>query len=191
MPVMDSAAELQLSLSEWVVLCLLCERPSHAFAVAALVARDSDLGQIFHVQKSVVYRAMDRLEALGFIRTTGPQLSSLGPAKSPAKATNAGRRAAKSWLARPVAHPRDVRTELLIKLALLHRSGTDATGLLRDQRALLLPIAVGIEDQLRQARDFDRVLTAWRYQSIAATLRFLDAAKSRAGQESPVKSGRR
>lgn len=42
------------SLSEWVVLCPVCEQATHGFAVAALLARDSDLGQIRHVQKAVV-----------------------------------------------------------------------------------------------------------------------------------------
>lgn len=52
--------EPRLSLPEWVVLCLVCEQPTHGFAVAALLGRDSDLGQIWHLQKAVVYRAMDR-----------------------------------------------------------------------------------------------------------------------------------
>jgi DNA-binding PadR family transcriptional regulator len=175
---MDSATELRLSRSEWVVLCLVCERPSHGFAIASSLARDSDFGQIWHVQKAVVYRAMDRLESLGLIRTDGLELSNHGPVRWPAKATVAGRGAARSWLTEPAAHPRDIRTELLIKLALLHRSGDDATSLLREQRAQLLPIVAGIESQFREAAEFDRTLAAWRRQSIAAALEFLDAAES-------------
>jgi DNA-binding PadR family transcriptional regulator len=180
MAVMNAAAERQLSLSEWVVLCLVCERPTHGWALAALLARDSELGQIWHVAKAVVYRAMDRLAVLGLIRMTGLEVSNHGPVRALAKATADGRRAAGAWLARPAAHPRDVRTELLIKLALLHRSRTDSASLVRDQRRLLLPIAAGIDDQLRHATGFDRTLVAWRHQSIVAALQFLDAAETAA-----------
>jgi DNA-binding PadR family transcriptional regulator len=180
MAVMDAAAQPQLSLSEWVVLCLVCERPTHGWELAASLARDSELGQIWYVARSVVYRAMDRLEPLGLIRTTGLEQSDHGPVRALATATAGGRRAARAWLATPAAHPRDVRTELLIKLALLHRSGTDAASLVRAQRSLLLPIAAGIDDQLRRATGFDRTLAAWRHQSIVAALQFLDAAETTA-----------
>ena len=83
-----------MSLSEWVVLCLICEGPTHGFAVSASLAHDSDLGQIWHVPKAVVYRAVDRLEHLGYIRATGQEPSSRGPVRSLAEATRTGRSAA-------------------------------------------------------------------------------------------------
>ena len=64
MPTMKASDE-PLSLAEWVALCLVCEHPTHGFAVAGILTRDSDLGQIWHIQKAVVYRALDRLERLG------------------------------------------------------------------------------------------------------------------------------
>ena len=75
------------SLAEWVALCLVCEQPTHGFAVASLLTRDSDLGQIWHIQKAVVYRAIDRLEQLRYIAATGQEPSNLGPVKSPCRAT--------------------------------------------------------------------------------------------------------
>jgi DNA-binding PadR family transcriptional regulator len=178
---MTSPDEPRLSLSEWVVLCLICEGPIHGFAVSASLARDSDLGQIWHVPKAVVYRAVDRLESLGYVQATGQEPSSRGPVRSLAKATRSGRSAAKAWLAAPAAHPRDVRSELLIKLALLIRSGADTASLLRDQRAQLLPIAGAMEYRLQETTGFDHVLALWRHESISATLRFLEAASSDAG----------
>jgi DNA-binding PadR family transcriptional regulator len=175
---MSSSGEPRLSLSEWVVLCLICEGPTHGFAVSASLARDSDLGQIWHVPKAVVYRAIDRLEP-GLIRATGQEPSSRGPVRSLAEATRTGRSAARVWLAAPTAHPRDVRSELLIKLALLIRSGADTTSLLRDQRAQLLPIAGAMEGRLRETTGSDHILALWRRESISATLRFLEAASGR------------
>lgn len=65
--------------------------------MAALLARNTDLGQIWHVQKAVVYRAMDRLEQVDYIRTIGQEPSSLGPVKSLSHKTPAGQRAARAW----------------------------------------------------------------------------------------------
>ena len=176
MPTMDVREEPRLSLAEWVVLCLVCEHPTHGFAAAALLARDGDLGQIWHVQKAMVYRAMDRLERFGYIREIGKQHSSHGPVKSLSGATPVGQRAAKAWLDQPVEHPRDVRLELLIKLALRDRIGADSSELLRQQHAQLAPIAAVLSDRLDGTSGFQRTLALWRSESISATLRFLEAA---------------
>lgn len=170
--------ESQLSLTEWIVLCLVCEQPTHGLAVAALLARDSTLGQIWYVPRAMVYRGMDRLELSGFIRAIGKEPSNHGPVRSLAQATPAGQRAAKAWLAKPVAHPRDVRSELLIKLALRDRIGADASDLLLRQHAQLEPIAAVLSDRLHGATGFERTLALWRSESISATLRFLEAASS-------------
>src|SRR5262245_19372407 len=59
---------------------------------------------------------------------------------------------------------------VLIKLALIDRAGTDATGLLRRQKAILQPIAT----ERPQRKGFDAPLLAWRRTTAAAGLSFLD-----------------
>jgi hypothetical protein len=59
---MPQQREPELSLAEWLVLCLVGERPTHGFAIAGLLAEDGSLGRIWHVRKAVVYRAVQRLE---------------------------------------------------------------------------------------------------------------------------------
>ena len=71
-------------------------------------------------------------------------------------------------------HVRDVRTQLLLKLALLDRAGRDPTGLLRRQRAVLEPIAAAIAAERPERKGFDATLLAWRRATAAATLDFLD-----------------
>lgn len=44
------------------------------------------------------------------------------------------------WLREPVEHVRDVRSQLLTKLALLDRTGADPRELLRRPREVLVPI---------------------------------------------------
>jgi PadR family transcriptional regulator AphA len=73
-----------------------------------------------------------------------------------------------------VEHVRDVRSHLLIKLALLDRAGTDATGLLQRQKAVLEPIASAISLEQPQSQGFDATLLAWRRATAAAALSFLD-----------------
>jgi PadR family transcriptional regulator AphA len=78
-------------------------------------------------------------------------------------------------MAAPAGHPRDVRSELLVKLALLDRAGEDPGDLLRAQRGQLAPIADALAGQTRTAIGYDRVLAVWRHESVLAMLRFLDA----------------
>lgn len=171
-----SAAEVpQLSLAEWLVLCLICEQPTHGFALAALLGTKGEMGKVWRVPKPVVYRALQRLEHLSLIRTTEQQPSSHGPVRSLVDATPAGRDAATVWLDRPAGHNRDVRSELLVKLALLARSGADPQPLLDAQRELLGPVAQALQDRVYAATGFDRTLVLWRFETMSATLRFLDA----------------
>jgi len=123
----------------------------------------------------VIYRALQRLEAAKLIETVEVQPSSTGPARSLVDATDAGRKAASLWLTKPASHNRDIRSELLIKLALLERAGTDPGPLLAAQRDQLQPVAAGLHEQLDQASGFDRTVILWRCETVAATLRFLDA----------------
>jgi DNA-binding PadR family transcriptional regulator len=168
--------EQKLSLTEWLVLCLVSEQPTHGFAVARLLGPDGSMGQVWRVPKPVVYRALQRLEQLALIEAAGEEPTSLGPVRSVVAITPAGREAAAAWLARPVAHARDVRSELLVKLALLDRAGESTAPLLDAQRRQLLPIAAALRDRLAEETGFERTLALWRYETVSATLRFLDAA---------------
>jgi DNA-binding PadR family transcriptional regulator len=172
MPAADAPA---LSLSEWLVLCLICEKPTHGHAIAGLLGPSGGLGRVWRVHKAVIYRSIDRLESAGLVRTVGEQPSSKGPVRSLVEATPAGQGAAGAWLGQPVTHARDIRSELLVKLALLDRAGTDPRQLVLVQREQLAPIAEALTDRLDQATGFDRTVALWRHETITATLRFLDA----------------
>jgi DNA-binding PadR family transcriptional regulator len=172
---MLQAEEPALSRSAWIVLSLVGEGPTHGNAVSQLVGPGGDLGQIWRVPRGVVYRSLDRLCDLGLIRSAGAEPSPHGPVRLLVEATEAGRAAAGSWQHRPVQHPRDIRSELLVKLALLHRSGADPHDLLVAQQRLVVPIASALRDRMATATGFDRTLLLWRYETASATVRFLDA----------------
>lgn len=184
----DSAAdEPVLSLAEWLVLCLVCEEPRHGFAIARLLDSGGSMGRIWRVPKPVVYRALARLEQLDLVRSSRAQPSSQGPAKSPVDATEAGRALAVAWLSRPASHNRDVRSELLVKLALLDRSGGNPGELLDAQRQQLDPVARALRDRLATSCGFDRTLALWRCETMNATLRFLDAMAEQHLSSAPAK----
>jgi len=174
---MPATTQPRLSLGEWVVLCLVCEEPTHGFALTRILDADGELGQIWRVPKPVIYRALQRLEMAGLVALAELQPSPEGPVRSLVAGTDAGRAAAAAWLAKPVSHTRDIRSELLVKLALLDRAGGDAGPLLDAQRAQLQPVADALEQRLAAANGIDRAVTLWRCETVAATLRFLDAMR--------------
>ncbi len=166
-----------MSLAEWLVLCVVCEEPRHGFAIARLLDSDGSLGRIWRVPKPVVYRSVQRLEQLGLVRSAALQPSHQGPAKSPVDATAAGRRLATTWLDRPAGHNRDVRSEVLVKLALIDRAGGDPSKLIEAQHEQLGPVARALRERLATATGFERTLVLWRSETVSATLRFLEALR--------------
>ena len=75
----------------------------------------------------------------------------------------------------PAAHARDIRSELLVKVALLDRAGADPRELLRAQHERLAPVADGLAGQVSTTTGSDHIVALWRHESVCATLRFLDA----------------
>ena len=132
------------------------------------------LGRVWQVSKPSVYAAIQRLDELGLVRTVGEQTTSRGPARSLVKATPAGRVAARGWLRAPVMHGRDVRSELMIKLALLDRAGADPSELLRQQRTQFGPLAAALADRVHATTGTEHTLALWRHKTISATMQFLD-----------------
>lgn len=163
------------ALPEWTVLGALREEPRHGFAIAALTAPDGELGRVWQIPRPVIYRALGRLTDAGLV-TPGAEESGPGPRRTPYRITAAGRADVDRWLTEPVEHVRDVRSHLLMKLALLERRGLDRTPLLHGQRAVLEPVvaALAAERAPRPDAGFAPVLTAWRHAAAAAVLEFVD-----------------
>jgi DNA-binding PadR family transcriptional regulator len=175
--------EVPMALAEWTVLVLLSQRPAHGFAVSQLTAPDGELGRIWRIPRPVVYRAIGRLVEAGFITPESVE-PGLGPQRTIYTVTAPGRTEAERWLSTPVEHVRDIRSHLLLKLALLYRADRDPADLLRRQRAALDPIARAVQAPRSDSDGFDEILLAWRRATAAAAIGFLDeiAAKTEAGR---------
>lgn len=161
------------ALPEWTVLALLREEPRHGFAIAALTAEGGELGRVWQVPRPVVYRALGRLQEAWLIAPIAVE-SGPGPQRTRYAATDVGRQAVAGWLAEPVEHVRDMRSQLLLKLALLDRDGTDPAPLLQRQRDVLEPIVTAVAAERDRHIGFDAVLLAWRHATATAALTFLD-----------------
>jgi DNA-binding PadR family transcriptional regulator len=83
-------AEPPLALTEWLVLCVAVEKPTHGFAIAAQLRRDTALGAVWHVARPQVYRCLENLVALDLIRELGQERSSAGPVRQLCEVTPAG-----------------------------------------------------------------------------------------------------
>ena len=168
-----------MSLPEWLVLAILSQQPMHGFAIAQLTAASGELGRVWQIPKAVIYRAIGRLLDAELVVPQSTE-QGLGPQRTIYVATPEGSEAAQRWLHTPVQHVRDIRSHLLLKLALLDRVGGDPADLLRSQRAVLELIAAAIEDQHAQSGGFDAILLAWRRATVVAALDFLDTITERA-----------
>jgi len=162
-----------LSLAEWAVLAVLAQKPVHGFAVAQLTARGGDLGRVWQIPRPIIYRALGRLDEAGLVRPEAVEPGQ-GPQRTIYAATEEGRKAALRWLDTPVEHVRDIRSQLLLKLAILHRVSGDTAALIQRQREVLVPIAEAIDAETPED-GFDATLLAWRRANAKAALDFLDA----------------
>jgi PadR family transcriptional regulator AphA len=186
---MTEPLSLSLSLAEWVVLGVIGERPAHGFAVSVLTADDGELGRIWHIPRPAIYRALGRVEA-ALLVTADSVEPGRGPQRTIYSITPEGRDALDTWLSTPVRHVREVRSHLLMKLALLDRAGRDPADLLVRQRAVLEPIAGAIMAERSDGDGFDATLLAWRRATASAALSFLDDIMRAGSRPLPPAAGR-
>ncbi len=165
--------EQELGAGDWAVLGVVAEGPTHGFAVAQLLAPGGPLGRIWTLPRPAVYQVIKKLLQLGLVRERRTEPSAKGPVRTVVAVTPAGRAALRRWLAEPVDHVRDVRSLLLLKLALLERAGGDPGPLIRAQRDRLRELMHALEGARDRAQGFDRVILEWRLASSRATVEFL------------------
>jgi PadR family transcriptional regulator AphA len=170
-----STAPPGLACGEWAILGLITEQHRHGFALARLMAPGGEVGQVWALPKPLVYRALATLQDRGLAAPAGEERGERGPNRVLLGATPEGVAALQTWLTLPVRHLRDVRSLLMLKLALLDRVGGDPVPLLSAQRERLLPLVDALAERLATAEGFGRTLLAWRLESARAAVRFVEA----------------
>jgi PadR family transcriptional regulator AphA len=109
---------------EWAVLGLLSEAPAHGFALSKALAPGSEIGVIWSVSRQLVYRTLSVLEENELVHAIATEAGP-GPERTIMNVTPLGRPAVAHWLEQPVAHVRDARSLLMLKLVFLKRSKRD------------------------------------------------------------------
>ena len=136
-----------------------------------LVSRSGELGRVWALSRPLTYRSLDTLVEHRLLSRRGTA-HGRGGDRTLLRITAAGRRVLAGWLDTPVAHLRDVRTELLLKLLLRERAGLSNRALIEAQRAHFEPTI----DALTTDRGETDVVDRWRMESARAVARFLDGA---------------
>jgi DNA-binding PadR family transcriptional regulator len=152
-------------------LGVLVDRARHGYDIAAELKPGTEVGDVWRVTRQLVYRALERLEALELVEPRRTEPGDAAPPRTVYGPTRRGRSQLRSWLVTPVDHLRDVRSALLLKLVLLERLGMDPEPLLRAQRAAFAPLI----ERLRSEPSDEEVVARWRRHSAAAVLAFLDS----------------
>jgi PadR family transcriptional regulator AphA len=165
---------LPRSLNEWVVLALIDESPRHGFSIAREVKQGGPIGQVWTVPRPLVYRAMDHLATLSLITPHSTELGEKGAVRTLYRTTDQGHDLVVGWLEAPIVHPRDVRTDLIVKFVLLARRDLSNVALATAQLAEFKAAAAGLEEKAAIAGGDERVVALWRVESMRAITRYLE-----------------
>ena len=158
---------------EWAVLGLLAEAPAHGFALSKALAPGSEIGLIWSVSRQLVYRTLGVLEDNELVHAIGTEAGP-GPERTIMNVTPVGRESVGSWLEEPVAHIRDARSLLMLKLVFLNRSGRDVRPLLECQRELLLPAAAAQRERATSTSGWQQTVELWRSECVDAVISFTE-----------------
>ena len=168
---MIKRSEDSLLLGEWACLGIIYVEPMHGFAVAAKLKPDSDIGRVWTLSRALTYRAIDKLLERGLIEPVAEEQGIAGGNRTIYRCTRAGRAAFRRWLQTPVAHVRDLRSELLLKLMLGAESDVDLKPMIYGQKQIATSQLSQIKSEIRQSPN-DPV-ARWRLETTEAALRFL------------------
>ena len=169
---MGRTSEDELLPGEWACVGILYTGPAHGFAIAARLKPEGDVGRVWSLSRALTYRSLEQLELRGYIRTVGEEPGIAGGNRTILAATRTGKAQLRTWLATPVAHPRDIRSDLLLKLVIAKLCCIDVRDMLQMQRERILDMYAALEAQV--ALDPDDVVALWRTESTSAAVRFLD-----------------
>jgi DNA-binding PadR family transcriptional regulator len=167
----DDRRRRELLLGEWACLGVLYEGRTHGFAIASMLRPGGELGRVWSLSRALTYRSLDQLTDRGLVRAVGEEPGIAGGNRTVLAATRTGRAELRRWLASPVDHLRDLRSELLLKLVVAERCGIDVAPMLGRQREIVADLASAIGAPVDRESD---VVALWRFETANAALRFLD-----------------
>jgi DNA-binding PadR family transcriptional regulator len=169
----------QPSLGAWAVLGLLCEGDTHGWTLVRALAPEGEIGRVWSIPRAIVYRTVGLLIDAALVERAGVEPGARGSTRTLLRVTPTGRHDFERWLTEPVAHVRDLRSELLLKLLFAQRSGRDCAPVLQAQRAILTETIKGLESRPVGEEASEVTLRSFRLETARAGQRFVDQELAR------------
>ena len=163
-------------LGEWACLGILYPNPTHGFAIAARLKPSGDIGRVWSLSRALTYRALEQLAGRGYVHPIAEEPGIAGGIRTILAATDSGRAHLRLWLASPVLHLRDLRSELLLKLVIAENCAIDVTEMLKSQRAHCIEMASLISARIDS--EPGDLVAVWRAEMANAAVHFLDRLTS-------------
>lgn len=165
---------------EYILLGLLQREPRHGYDLAREFGADTTLGEIIHLEPSMLYAYLKKLEQAGLIRAT-LQAQGSRPPRRVFELTATGQEELRRWLAEPVERTRDLRLEFLLKLYIARDDAPElATRLIAEQHDVSARLVESLARQVEEEPDdFRRLVLEMRLEQNRALLNWL--ARARAG----------
>jgi DNA-binding PadR family transcriptional regulator len=133
---MSNSPTLDLAPGAPALLGFVRRQPRHGYEIYRQLTQSPELRPVWRMKQSRLYALLARLEEAGLLRSTA-ELSDGRPPRKVFHLTAAGAAAFDEWLARPVAQPREIRLEFMLKLYFaLQEGGETAARLIARQRAV-------------------------------------------------------
>ena len=127
------------------------------------------------MSRPLTYRAIATLTEMGLVRSAGEESGDGGPTRMVWVLTPTGRASLRRWLTEPVSHPRDVRSELLLKIVVSDLMGVDRDGLVTAQLERFETHRAARLGELRD--DPDDPVRLWRVEFAQAAIAFLNSVR--------------
>lgn len=168
------------SASEYALLGLLLDGPSHGYDLARQFAVNTQLGKVCRLEMSMLYGLLRKLEREGIISGREENLGE-GKTRRMVELTEAGRQEFEAWLHQPVQHNREMRFSFLVKLYFASLRGDDLLlKLLDDQIEFtqnwlnqFLARKQPTNEATDQDSDFEEWVLDFRVEQTNAALRWL------------------
>jgi len=166
---------------ENTLLGLLRREPRHGYELAREFGSDTPLGEVVHLEMSMLYALLKKLERDGQVRAA-MQMQETRPPRKVFELTEAGHQALDAWLAAPVERTRDLRLEFLLKLYIAR--DTDAAlarNLIASQYDVCERHVESLQEQIDAEQDtFRRLVLEMRMAQNVALLDWLAKARAEA-----------
>ena len=142
------------------------QQPSHGYDIYRQLTQSPELRLIWRVKQSRLYALLARLEEAGLLRATTEPADGRPP-REVFHLTDAGAAAFDAWLTEPVAQPRDIRLEFMLKLYFaLQEGGETAARLIERQQAVCAEWLV--DKGSAAGAPFAQAVTAYRRAHVRA-----------------------